>query len=332
MLRLPEFDYVTPATLDEALRILSDAGPGAALMAGGTDLLPAMKRGLVKPAVVVGMRRLRALRGIAQRDDGGLVIGAATTMAEVGLHPLVRRAFPVLASAAALVATPALRAMGTLGGNLLIDTRCTFYNQSELWRSAVGFCLKKDGTRCLVAPGSQRCWAVASSDLAPVMMALGARARLVGPRREREVPVAGLYRDDGVAPLAKEPDEILTEVVLPPPDGWRAAYRKVRRRGGFDFPVLGVAAAVRCDPGGTVIDARLVLGAVASRPLDAPRAAASLVGQRLTPEAISAAADLASHPARPLQNTDATAAWRKRMVRVQVARALREIVGDAGGP
>jgi 4-hydroxybenzoyl-CoA reductase subunit beta len=207
-----------------------------------------------------------------------------------------------------------------------VDTRCNYYNQSYEWRKAIGFCMKRDGDICLVAPGSPRCWAVSSSDTAPVLWSLGAQIRLAGPGGERTVPIAALYQDDGIQYLSKRADEILTEIVLPPADGWRSAYLKLRRRGSFDFPILGVAAAVRLE-GDVVREARIVLGAVASLPREAPKAAAVLVGQRLTGEVIEAAADAAAGPARPLDNTDLTHPYRKKVTRVYVARALARIAG-----
>jgi len=213
-----------------------------------------------------------------------------------------------------------------------VDTRSTYYNHSYEWRKAIGFCMKKDGDICLVAPGSSRCWAVSSSDTAPVLWALGARLRVVGAGGERIVPIAALYRDDGIEYLAKRPDEIVADVLLPPADGWRSAYLKLRRRGSFDFPVLGVAVAARMD-GDVVREARIVLGAVASLPRPAERAAAELVGQRLTRDLVTRVADLAAGPSKPLDNTDFTHPYRKRVTRVFVARALAAIGGlGAGGP
>jgi 4-hydroxybenzoyl-CoA reductase subunit beta len=244
----------------------------------------------------------------------------------VAEHPEVAVHYPALARAAGVVSTPQLRNMGTLGGNVCVDTRCNYYNQSYEWRRAIGFCMKKDGDICLVAPGSARCWAVSSSDTAPVLWALGAEAILVGPSGERRIPVAGLFRDDGIEYLGKAPDEILTELRLPPVDGWRATYWKLRRRGAFDFPVLGVAAAVRLEDG-VCREARIVLGAVASTPREVPEAARVLVGERLGPEVIARAADAAARPAKPLDNTDLVYHYRKRMTRVYVSRALRELAG-----
>jgi 4-hydroxybenzoyl-CoA reductase subunit beta len=191
--------------------------------------------------------------------------------------------------------------------------------------------MKKDGDICLVAPGSPRCWAVSSSDTAPVLWSLGATVRLVGASGERTIALADLYRDDGIEYLAKRSDEILAEIRLPPGEGWRSIYLKLRRRGSFDFPVLGVAVAARLE-GDRVRDARIVLGAVASLPREAKAAAAALIGERLTPEGltpelITRVADLAAGPSKPLDNTDYAHFYRKRMTRVFVARALRRLAG-----
>ena len=326
MMRLPPFRYLAPTSVEEAVRGLAEAGPAAAVVAGGTDLYPNMKRRQMEPPVLVGLRRVRGLAGIAGDGGDGLRIGAMTTLTRVAEHPAVVRDYPALARAAGLVSTPQLRNVGTLGGNLCVDTRCNYYNQSFEWRRAIGFCLKKDGDVCLVAPGSPRCWAAASSDTAPVLWALGAEVTLSGPAGEQRVPVPALYRNDGIQYLAKRSNEILTEVRVPAAGGWRATYWKLRRRGAFDFPVLGVAAAVRIEDG-VCRDARIVLGAVASTPREAPEAARVLAGRPLGPAVIAAAAEAAARPAKPLDNTDMVYHHRKRVTRVYVERALRELAG-----
>jgi 4-hydroxybenzoyl-CoA reductase subunit beta len=214
-----------------------------------------------------------------------------------------------------------------MGGNLLLDTRCNYYDQTYEWRKAIDFCMKRDGQICWVAPSSPRCWAVQSSDGVPVAVALGAEVTLVGPRGERRIPAAGLYRNDGIEYLSKAADELLVSYHLPPVNGWRATYHKLRRREAFDFPVLGVAARVDLADDGTVRAARIVLGAVASYPMEIPEAAAAIVGRRLDATSIGAAADAAYRPAKPMDNTDFTLAWRKEMVRVYVQRALEELAG-----
>jgi 4-hydroxybenzoyl-CoA reductase subunit beta len=331
MMRLPPFTYVAAKTVPEAVRAMQEAGPSGMLVAGGTDLYPNMKRRQFEPTTLVGLRAIRELRGVSGSAREGLRIGACTTLTAVATHAGVARDYQALAMATGVVSSPQLRNMGTLGGNVCVDTRCNYYNQTYEWRKAIGFCMKKDGDICLVAPGSSRCWAVSSSDTAPVLWSLGASARLVGPGGERTIPVSALFRDDGIDYLTKRADEILTEIVLPPSDGWRSAYLKLRRRGAFDFPILGVAAAVRLD-GDVVREARVVLGAVAAVPREAPKAAEALIGRRLTTETIEAAAEAAAGPAKPLDNTDLTHAYRKKVTRVYVARALARLAGLDRGP
>jgi 4-hydroxybenzoyl-CoA reductase subunit beta len=329
MMRLPPFTYLAPVSAADAAKLMADHGGDAMLVAGGTDLYPNMKRRQFEPRVLVGLRGIKELVGVRGTAGAGLVIGAGTTLSATARHPEIARHYPALATAAGLVSTPQLRNVGTLGGNVCVDTRCNYYNQSYQWRKAVNFCMKKDGEICLVAPGSPRCWAVSSSDTAPVLWSLGATVRLLGPAGERVIPIAELYRDDGIEYLAKRPDEVLTEIVLPPASGLRSAYLKLRRRGSFDFPVLGVAVALAMD-GERVVRARIVLGAVASLPREAVEAGRLLAGQRLTAELIEETAARAAGPSRPLDNTDLTHPYRKKMTRVFVRRALRALAGLPG--
>jgi 4-hydroxybenzoyl-CoA reductase subunit beta len=256
-------------------------------------------------------------------------LAACRTLTDLAADRAVRARYPAVARAAELVSTPLLRNMGTLGGNLCLDTRCNYYNQSYEWRKAIDFCMKKDGAICWVAPSSPRCWAVSSTDVAPVMVALGAEYRLVGPKGERIVPAARFYHNDGINYLTKQPDEVLMDVRLPAPDGWDCVYHKLRRRGSFDFPVLGVAAWVKWGTGkgegGRVEEARIVLGGVASFPQEVPAAGVALVGTTLDTDAIAAAADAAYKPSKPMDNTDFDLSWRKQMTRVYVMRALGEL-------
>src|SRR2546423_12706987 len=250
MMRLPWFEYRAPRTLGEAARILGGEGPNAALIAGGPDLLPNMERRQMAARVLVSVRQIPELR------RNGSTLGASVTLSEIVRKP----ALPLgLRQAAAQVATVHLRNMGTIGGNLCLDTRCNYYNQNYEWRKAIDFCLKKDGEICWVATASKRCVAASSTDTAPALISLGATARLVSTQGERDVALADLYKNDGIDYLTRRPDEILTEVKLPAPEGWRSSYWKLRRRGAFDFPVLGVAAPVRTARDGTVEDARIAL-------------------------------------------------------------------------
>jgi 4-hydroxybenzoyl-CoA reductase subunit beta len=323
MLRLPPFEYLAPRTLDEAVEMMTKHGREAMLVAGGTDLYPNMKRRLFTPQKLVGLRGIADLKKF--EANGSVTLGAGLTLTEVSHHPLIAERYPALATAAGLVSTPQLRNMGTIGGNLCIDTRCTYYNQTEPWRKALSYCMKKDGTICWVAPSSPRCWAVSSSDTAPVMIALGASVRLVGPQGERTIPVQALYNNDGIEYLTKAPHEVLVDIHLPDATGVKMTYQKLCRRGSFDFPIVGVAATLRLAEDGTCTEANIVLGAVASYPIKATAAEEILVGQKLNNELIEEAAKVAFKPAKPLDNTDMGHPYRKQMVRVYVARALREI-------
>jgi 4-hydroxybenzoyl-CoA reductase subunit beta len=323
-MRLPKFEYHVPRTVAEAVRIMGESGPAGQFVAGGTDLYPNMKRRQQVPKSVISVMRLAELNQISGDGGGGLRIGASVILTEICDHPIINRDYPVVASAARTISTPILRNMGTIGGNLLLDTRCNYYDQNYEWRKGINFCLKKDGDVCWVAPGSSKCWAVQSSDLVPVMVAIGAKLRFASTLGERVVDAAGLYNDDGIDYLRKRPDELLVDIQLPPTNGWRASYQKLRRRGAFDFPVLGVAAWIKTD-GNAVTDARVVLGAIAPSPIEIKEAATALTGQPLNEDRIQAAAEAAYIKARPLDNTDFVYQWRKQMARQYTLRALRDL-------
>jgi len=331
MLRLPRFEFRPVTRLDEATRIL--AGEGAAEgrvrpVAGGTDLWPNMKRRHQTAEVVVGLMGVEELSGV--RANGEVAIGATTTLAAAAAHPEVAGRYPALARAIRSISSPPLRNMGTLGGNVCVDTRCTYYNQTEHWRRSIDYCMKEKGTICWVAPSSPRCWAHSASDSAPMLAALRARVRLVSAEGERTVPIEDLYRDDGIDYLAKRPDELVAEVLLPAESAagrCRQSFWKLRRRGSIDFAVLSAAAAVWTDEDGTVTDARVWLGAVASLPSAAAKTVDALVGEPLGPESIREAAALARRDATPMDNTDFQAQWRGAVVGKYVEAALRECAG-----
>ncbi|MGE5638788.1 MAG: FAD binding domain-containing protein [Clostridia bacterium] len=316
MLRLPWFEHRAPRSLAEAASILAGEGPNAMLIAGGTDLLPNMKRRQMAPSVLV------SLKDVPELKRNGDALGAALTLSEIAGKPSLPAA---LRQAAGQVATPHLRNMGTLGGNLCVDTRCTYYNQTYEWRKAIDFCMKKDGSVCWVATASKRCVAVSSSDCAPALLALGGSVKLVSASAERDLPLHELYLNDGMDYLSRRADEIIAEVRFEP--GLRSAYWKLRRRGSFDFPVLGVAVAVRMD-GDVVEKARIALGAVASRPFLAEKAGEFLRGRKLDDEAVAEAARLAASRAKPMDNADLDLYWRKEVTAEFVGYALREVRGD----
>jgi 4-hydroxybenzoyl-CoA reductase subunit beta len=334
MMRLPRFRYLAPRALSEAAAALADLGAEAAVLAGGTDLFPNMKRRQQTPGTVLALRGITALRARsidpARGPARGLTVGALTALSALEHDRAIAGAWPALSRAASLVATPPLRNMGTIGGNLCLDTRCSYYDQGHEWRTAIGYCMKKDGDICWVAPGSRRCWAVSSSDTAPVLCALGAEVTLVSTAGERRIAVSDLFADDGIHHLTRRPDEILAEVHVPAPaDGERASYVKLRRRGSFDFPVLGVAVRARLGTGGAVESARIFVGGTGSRPQEARAAATFLTGRVLGDEdVLREAAGLIAHIAKPMQNTDFSLSWRKTVAREYAARALRELIAS----
>jgi 4-hydroxybenzoyl-CoA reductase subunit beta len=335
MLRLPKFEYFAPKTLGQTLKMLTDHGPDAMLVAGGTDVYPKMKRKQFQPKVLIGLRGIKRLSGIQGSKTKGFIIKAGTSLGQVATHSVIKKIYPGLATAAGVISTPILRNMGTIGGNLCLDTRCNYYDQTHEWRKAIGWCKKAPGdgltsanVPCRVAPGSPRCWAVSSTDSAPMLIALGAQVTLVSAQGERTVPASALYRDDGMHYLTKQPDEILTEIHLPPANGMKSAYLKLRRRGAFDFPVLGAAVALRLAEDNVIQDVNIVVGGIASYPMNMETSKQLLVGKPYSEEIVKAASQAAFGPARPMDNTDYHLFYRKRMVPVYIERAIREAMGS----
>jgi 4-hydroxybenzoyl-CoA reductase subunit beta len=325
MLRLPPLRHLRPATVEAAAVAVADH-PGAMLVAGGTDLVPNLKRRQFDAPVLVSLRGIAGFDRIEGGAKQGMTVGAGATLDQVATHPALQSEYRALAQAAGFVSTPQIRHMGTIGGNLLVDPRCNYYNQSAAWRKAVGYCLKRDGDICLVARSSPRCWAVSSSDSAPVALALQAELSLQSPDGIRRLQAEALYRDDGIAYVAKRPDEVIVGMHLPAAVGLTSAYWKLRRRGSFDFPVLGVAVAIRWSDG-AVLEARGALGAVGSRPVGIGPFLQGLVGRRPDEGLLAEIAEAAEKPAKPLDNTDYSHYWRKRMTRVLIERALRQACG-----
>jgi 4-hydroxybenzoyl-CoA reductase subunit beta len=335
MLRLPRFRLLEPRTYGEAAQLLAENGAGeldrsrgtptlrVMLVAGGTDLFPNMKRRQFTPEVLISLGRVRDASGIKQ--NGHLAIHAGTTLTAVSSDAGIREGYTALAQAAEVVSTPQLRNMGTIGGNICLDTRCNWYDQSLFWRTAEGFCMKTNpDVVCRVATSSPKCLAVASADTVPALLALGASVHFQDASGSRDVPLSELYREDGIRPMAMRQDEVLTRITVPDSSGWRSTYLKLRDRNAFDFPIAAVAAAVRWD-GTTVTDARVAITALGSRPLLVEAAAAPLIGSRLEDEAIATAAEAVHKVARPMDNTSGTISQRKRAALVFTERVLRSL-------
>lgn len=338
MLRLPAFAHAAPASLDEALSLLAQPGRRARVLAGGTDLLPNLKHGIEEADLVVSLRNLAGLREIAELPDGTLRLGATATLEELARHPLVRARYRGLSQAAGLVAGPHHRRMGTVGGNVCLNTRCVYINQTHFWREALGFCLKKDGSVCHVVKGGKRCVAAASNDTAPPLLTLGARLQLASAARgTRELPLADFFVKDGVHNKALPPDELLLAVLVPPPaPGLRSAYVKLRPRDSIDFPRLGVAVAYRL--GGhdglaalageaVVSDLRVVVTALAAVPQELREVGAIAEGKVPSDGLWDEIAASAYGQCHPLTNVDGDPVYRREMVPVLVKRALVGALG-----
>jgi 4-hydroxybenzoyl-CoA reductase subunit beta len=324
VLRLHEYEYHRPRTVEEAAALLARHPGRARLIAGGTDLMPNMKHGLFVPEHVIALRQIPDLHGIEERA-GELVIGAAETLAAVARHPLVRRHFPALADAAGSVAGPQLRNMGTIGGNLCLDTRCTYYNQTHFWRSALGFCLKKDGDVCHVTKVGRKCVAAHSADTAPVLMTLGAAVDLVSADGTRSTGVNDFFVADGIENTVRGWNEIVTRVRIPlPRPGLRTAFRKLRQRGAIDFPLLNVAVAAELDAL-IVRELRIVVSALGARPRTITGLEKIAVGRELDAELREAVAQRAFQQCHPLTNIIVDPEWRRAMVPVHVRRALEAL-------
>jgi 4-hydroxybenzoyl-CoA reductase subunit beta len=328
VLTLPRFEWASPATVDETIELLREHGAGALLIAGGTDAMPNLKHRLHEPGIVVHLGRVRDLAFVRDESDG-LHIGPLVTLREIEAHPTVRRDFPTLARAAGLVAGPQLRNMGTIGGNLCLDTRCTYYNQTYLWREALGFCLKKDGVHCHVVPQGKRCVAAHSSDVAPVLISLEAEVEIANASGRRVVSVDEFFVPDGTHNNVLQPGDIVTRLFVPSRSrGLRAGYQKLRPRQAIDFPMLSVAFAT--DAADPLERARLVVSALAARPRVIHGLDTVVRGRSLDASLADELARAAEKQCRPQTSIPYDTDYRQAMVPVFVRRAvLAAIQGGA---
>jgi len=323
-LSLPEFKLLRPRSVAEAVDLLAKHAPDVQVIAGGTDLIPSMRQKLFAPRYVLDIRGLRELRAIRPEQGNGVTIGALATLTEIEHSDFLRRHYPVFVEAAATVASPILRNMGTLGGNICLDTRCLWYNQSLTWRKGCGFCIKKDGNICHVAPGGDTCWAAFSGDTPPALLCLEAEIEITGPAGTRRLPLRDFYTGVGDNYRKLEKNELLTRVFLPQSSaGWHGAYRKLRIRGSIDYPLAGVAVALRRN-NGHVEDARIALTAVNAAPVLVKGIRESLAGRAFDEATAEHAAELAARTARPLTTSALTPEYRREMIRVFARRALMQ--------
>lgn len=306
----------------EALDEISKQGTNVRVLAGGTDLIPSMRQKLFEPEYVLSLRRIAELRGIRPQPDGGVEIGALTTIRAIERSEFLREHFSVLAEAASTVASPVLRNMGTIGGNICLDTRCLWYNQSLSWRKGCGFCIKKDGDLCHVAPGGTKCWATFSADTPPALLCVDAEIEIASPAGKRRIPLADFYTGLGDDYRKLQPNELVTRIVLPASSaGYRGVYRKLRVRGSIDYPLAGVAVAMR-PSNGHAADVRVAITAVNPAPM-LVKCASELLAGRVVDETIAeAAGDLAAKVSKPLTTSALTPEYRREMIRVFTKRAI----------
>ena len=324
---LPQFKLLRPHTLDEALSLLakhSDAQGSphdVRIVAGGTDLIPSMRQKLFEPQYVLDIHHIAELKGIRQQGSG-VEIGALTSLTTIEHSSLLRKRYPVLTEAAATVASPLLRNMGTIGGNICLDTRCLWYNQSLTWRKGCGFCIKKDGDLCHVAPGGSKCWAVFSGDTPPALLCLNAEIEIASPSGLQRLPLRDFYTNDGIAYRKLQPNELVTRVFLPESSGdYRGVYRKLRVRGSIDYPLAGVAVVMKRS-NGHVTDARVAVTAVNPSPLLVKGASELLAGTIIDEALAEAVGNLAAKTAKPLTTSALTPEYRREMIRVFTKRAV----------
>jgi 4-hydroxybenzoyl-CoA reductase subunit beta len=324
VLRLPEYRYHRPRDLEEALSLLALYGGDVMPVAGGTDLIPNMKHRLFEPGHLVALKGVRELKGIRE-ENGHVRFGAAETLTDISESDLVRTRFPALAEAAGHVAGPQLRNMATIGGNLCLDTRCTYYNQTAFWRHALGYCLKKDGSVCHVTKVGKKCVAAHSADTPPVLAVLDAVAVTDGPRGRRQIPVREFFVADGIANTRRRPDELVTEIRVPLGSPLRrAGYAKLRQRNSIDFPLLTVAVSALVAEDGTVDDVRGVVTGLGARPRELSGWEAAS-GRQLDEELMDELAQRAHAQCHPLENMIVDPEWRRAMIPVYVRRALRRL-------
>jgi 4-hydroxybenzoyl-CoA reductase subunit beta len=326
-LSLPEFKLLRPRSVEEAVAFLARHS-NLRVLAGGTDLIPSMRQKLFEPQYVLDLRHIEELKGIHPRPGNSVEIGALTTLNAIEHSEFLRRHYPVLTEAAATVASPVLRNMGTLGGNICLDTRCLWYNQSLSWRKGCGFCIKKDGDLCHVAPGGTKCWAVFSGDTPPALLCLNAEIEITSPSGTRRTPLREFYTGAGDDYRRLQPDELLTRVFLPEASAdYRGVYRKLRIRGSIDYPLAGVAVALK-KSNGHVSDARLAITAVNPAPTLVRGARQALEGRAVDELVAEAVGELAAKTAKPLTTSALTPEYRREMIRVFTKRAIIAAAGN----
>jgi len=323
-MRLPRFEYPEPKDIKEVSSLLSEKREEAVLIAGGTDILVKMKQRLVTPKYLVNLRYVEHMRGIEFDEIKGLRIGALVTLDDLSKSLPVKERFSALSQAAGMVASPQIRNMGTIGGNICLDSMCWYYNQSHQWRKLRPPCLKRGGDRCYTAKGAKQCCALFRADTPPALIALGAKVKVVGPVRERLIDIEGFYTQKGERANTLEATEFVKELQIPtPPRVSGGAYFKLNQRDAIDYPIVGAASQLSF-ANGKCTSVRIVFTAVASGPVRVKEAEEMLLGNTITDNIVEKAAEAAQEKIRPMPHMGVSAGYKRKMIRVMLKRSLNQ--------
>jgi len=326
-MRLPDFQYVEPRSIEEACLFLKEHGQEARIMGGGTDLLPSMKQRIFQPKYLVYLGSIRNIDRMEFDEGKGLSIGSMVKLRSIETDSLILEKYPVIGKAASAVGSAQIREMGTVGGNLSLDTRCYYYNQSEFWRKCRSTCIKMGGETCNAIGGGTKCFSVFSSDLAPVMMLLGAKIKLCSAWGERILPLSDFYTGNGAKPLSMKPEEVLVSVEIPAiAKQALCTYLKYQIRNSIDFPLASVAAMIVTDGMQEICrEAKVVISAIGTKPEEVKSIPELLEGRRLEKSLIEEASDLSFRMAKPIANVASSPSYRRRVIKVFVQAALSEL-------
>jgi len=329
MLSLPRFQYLAPGSWDEALSLLKEHKKKVRVMAGGTDVLPSLKQRLFTPDYVMDLKSIPGFDRIEESSDGEVRIGAFATLTDLEQSTVIKRHFPALSEAADLVAATQIKNMGTIGGNIGLETRCWYFNKSHFWRKSIKRCIKLGGEVCHVVKGGKKCYAYFAADTVPVLVALGAQVTIKNKEEESRCVLKEIYTHDGRSPNKLKSGDLITEIAIPMPQrGSGTAYKKFRLRDAIDFPLVGAAVNLTIY-GDCCEDLKIVLGAVGSGPIEVEEAEELLKGKQINKKLIEEVGKLAQKASRPVANAALSPGDRRKMAGVLTKEALKEALKRA---
>jgi 4-hydroxybenzoyl-CoA reductase subunit beta len=324
-MRLPNLTYLEPKTIDELIEIKKDLRGQCAILAGGTDLIPMLKRRNISTKYLVNIKRVRELTEISYEKERGLRIGAAVSLRNIIDHPVVSESYSILGQAARSVAFNQLRNMGTVGGNICLDSKCTFYNQSEFWWKSRPNCFKRGGNICYVVKGGKRCFGLSAADTVSALIALEAELIIAGPGKQRRTLVETFYTGDGRKPHRLDEDEVVTAVLIPPAvKGWKEGFLKKGYRGTIDFAIASLSLRLKRSTG-AIEDIRIALNGVSTMPIRAKKTEAFLIGGKIDDKALDEAIRVLMEETYPLSLVGSSAFMRKRVIEVMVADLIESV-------